>query len=94
MSQRIGADFRIVSGLELIKELIKYGVFGLKLVKGKVHFAGPEDYAIRYNPRDRSSKMSFGPFSPIKSLRFRELPHSFLPSYYWKSPGLKPLTNL
>jgi hypothetical protein len=85
--RRINAKLTVISGLNLISELIRSGVLGLRLVKGKLHFAGPEDYAIRYDPdKDKKEfKLSFAPFSSMELSRFRELPHSFLPSYYWES---------
>lgn len=85
LKKRIGADLKVISGLELIKELIRSGILGLRLVRGRVHFAGPEDYAIRYDPNNREFKMSFAPLSDTELSRFRKLPHSFLPSYYWES---------
>ena len=83
--KRIGAKLSVISGINLIKELIGSGVLGLRLAKGKLHFAGPQDYAIRYIPDRKEFQMSFAPLSPTEMLSFRELPHSFLPSYYWES---------
>jgi len=82
IKRRIGATVTVISGLNLFKELISSGVLGLRLVRGKIHFAGPEDYAIRYDPTGGRFKMSF---APLDLVRFRELPYSFLPSHYWES---------
>ncbi|MEM4303636.1 MAG: hypothetical protein QXQ70_07065 [Candidatus Caldarchaeum sp.] len=81
LKKRIKAELKVISGLELLKELFKSGVLGLRLVKGKLHFAGPEDYAIRYDADSKQFKISF---APIELWRFRELPYSFLPSFYWE----------
>jgi len=83
--RRIGAIFNVISGLNLLAELVKSGILGLRFAKGKLHFAGPEDYAIRYNPDEKEFRLSFAPFSSLELSKFRELPHSFLPSFYWES---------
>jgi hypothetical protein len=83
--RKIGAKLSVISGLNLLIELVRSGILGLRLVKGKLHFAGPEDYAIRYDPDKKELRLSFAPLSPLELSRFRELPHSFLPSYYWES---------
>jgi len=82
LKRRVGANLRVFSGLNLLKELVACGVLGLRLFEGKVHFAGPEDYAIRYDPKNGEFRMSF---APVDLVKFRELPHSFLPSYYWET---------
>lgn len=66
---------------DVLYELIFSGVLGLRLIDNRIIFAGPEDYCLRYD----SGKNSFiKGFANINLNRFRELPHSFLPSHYWE----------
>jgi hypothetical protein len=80
VKERINCDVEVLSGMNLLRELISSGVLGIRLHKNRVYFAGPEDYGIRYLPSRREFCLST---APINLDEFRKKPYSFLPSHYW-----------
>jgi hypothetical protein len=82
LRRRLNVKLVTISGYELIRKLVKSGILGLRFVKGRLHFAGPEDYAIRWNQNEKQFLFSV---AQIDIVKFRCLPHSFTPSYYWES---------
>ena len=66
---------------DVLLPLVESGVLGIRLIDNRVVFAGPEDHAIRYQAS--SKQFTFG-LPTLDQARFRELPHSFLPSHYWE----------
>ncbi|MEM2216711.1 MAG: hypothetical protein QXP57_09145 [Nitrososphaerota archaeon] len=80
--QRVGCKVEVISGLNLLKELISSGVLGIRLYQNKIYLTGPEDYGIRYDPERREFRIMT---APIDIARFRETPFSLLPSHYWES---------
>ena len=79
IKEKLGAEVEVWEGLNLLRELISSGVLGLRLYRNRIYFAGPADYGIRV--LEGEFKMGL---APIGIGRFRELPHSFYPSYYWE----------
>jgi len=42
--QRVGCKVEVISGLNLLKELISSEVLGIRLYQSKIYLTGPEDY--------------------------------------------------
>lgn len=82
VKQKIGCDVEVISGLELLKELISSGVLGIRLYQNKIYLTGPEDYGIRYSTESGEYRMST---APINITHFRTTPYSFFPSHYWEN---------
>jgi len=79
--KEVGCDVELIQGMDLLKQLLLSGSLGLRLYLNRVFFAGPEDYAIRFD-RDYGG---FRIMYPKISLDiFRGTPFSSLPSHYWE----------
>jgi len=80
MTER-GCRVTVIGGLEALKRALSTGSFGLRLSSNRIMLAGPEEYAIRFDPMERRFRIAF-PRTDLS--RFRETPFSSLPSHYWE----------
>lgn len=76
-----GIKLYSIEDYDLLYELIRSGVLGLRLIDNRIYFIGPDDYGIRF---DREKKEFIKDFSKLDMQRFYQIPHSFLPSHYWE----------
>ncbi len=83
LREKLRIDVRLLQGDELLLELLRSGVLGIRLVKDKVYWAGPEDLAIRYNAQ--SNSFQYGRWNEHYVSKFNMLHFSLLPSFYWES---------
>jgi hypothetical protein len=79
--QRLSCKVQLIDGVTALKQLLESGALGLRLINNRVYFAGPEEYAIRFDP---TSGQFYVGFIKLDLRRFRALPFSFLPSHYWE----------
>jgi len=83
LKERLNIDTRLISSSELLLELLRSGILGVRLVKDRIYWASPEDVAIRYNPAKKEFTYDHCDKSVLD--RFKETHFSLLPSYYWDS---------
>ena len=76
-----GCDVKVVGGLKALKQVLSTGSLGLRISSNRIMLAGPEEYAIRFDPVERRFKIAF---PKIELSIFRSLPFSSLPSHYWE----------
>ena len=76
-----GCEVELLGGMELLKQLTLSGSLGLRLYLNKVYFAGPEDYAVRFDREHGEFRLMY-PKILLES--FRRTPFSALPSHYWE----------
>lgn len=79
LGRDMGIQIESIEGLDLLEKLVGSGVLGLRMVKDRAHFVGPEDWGIRWNGKE----FSWGQGLPENS-KFKDIPHSFFPSHYWE----------
>jgi hypothetical protein len=79
--QRLSCEVHHIDGITALKQVIESGALGVRLVNDRICFAGPEEYAIRY---DQSSGWFDIGFVKLDLYKFRRTPFSFLPSHYWE----------
>jgi len=79
--KREGCEVEFLEGMELLKQLLLSGSLGFRLYLNRVYFAGPEDYAIRFDRESGGFKLMY-PRIPLES--YRAAPFSSLPSHYWE----------
>ena len=80
MAER-GCDVKVIGGLEALKQVLSTGSLGLRISSNRIMLAGPEEYAIRFDPVERRFKIAF---PKIELSTFRGTPFSSLPSHYWE----------
>ena len=80
MAER-GCEVKVIGGFEALKQVLSTGALGLRLSSNRIMLAGPEEYAIRFDPMERVFKISF---PKINLSTFRATPFSSLPSHYWE----------
>jgi hypothetical protein len=83
LKEKFGVEVRLLSSNELLLELLKSGVLGIRLVRDKVYWASPEDLAIRYNPKQKLFVYDRCDEHVLNELRRTHF--SLLPSFYWDS---------
>ena len=76
-----GCEVELVGGTKLLKQLMLSGSLGFRLYLNKVYFAGPEDYAVRFDHEHGEFRVMY-PKVLLES--FRGTPFSTLPSHYWE----------
>lgn len=76
-----GCEVELLEGMELLKQLMFSGSLGFRLYLNRVFFAGPEDYAIRFDHEQGKFRIMY-PRILLES--FRKTPFSTLPSHYWE----------
>ncbi len=74
-------EVELFEGIELLKQLMLSGSLGFRLYLNRVYFAGPEDYAIRFDREQEEFRVMY-PKILLES--FRKTPFSALPSHYWE----------
>jgi len=79
--QRLSCEVHHINGITALKQILESGALGLRLVNNRIYFAGPEEYAIRYDPS--SGWFDIG-FAKLDLSKFRSTPFSFLPSHFWE----------
>jgi hypothetical protein len=79
--QRLSCEVHHINGVAALKQIIESGALGLRLVNDGIYFAGPEEYAIRYDPGKGWFDIGF---ANLDLYKFRSTPFSFLPSHFWE----------
>ena len=81
LKEKVGCEVEVISGLKLLKQLLSSGALGLRLYFNRIYLAGPEDYAIRFDPQTSEFKLMY---ARLRMDTFRKTIFSFLPSHYWE----------
>ncbi|MCD6592676.1 hypothetical protein J7L00_01115 [Candidatus Bathyarchaeota archaeon] len=83
LREKIDAEVRLLTSDKLLLELVGSGVLGMRLIRDRVYWAGPEDLAIRYDPVKKTFEYSRCSEGLLQ--RLHETHFSLLPSFYWES---------
>jgi hypothetical protein len=83
LKEKSNIETKIISSNQLLLELLKSGVLGIRLVRDRVFWASPEDMAIRYSPSQKCFVYDRCGEHVLNELRRTHF--SLLPSFYWDS---------
>jgi hypothetical protein len=83
LREKFGVETRLISSDELLLELLKSGVLGVRLVRDRIFWTSPEDMAIRYNPEQK--RFVYDRCDEYVLNELRRTHFSLLPSFYWDS---------
>jgi hypothetical protein len=83
LKEKSNIETKIISSNQLLLELLKSGVLGIRLVRDRVFWASPKDMAIRYSPSRKCFVYDRCGEHVLNELRRTYF--SLLPSFYWDS---------
>ena len=75
LEKRLRVEVKLLSSNELLLELLNSGVLGIRLVRDKVFWGGPEDLAIRYSPSEKCFKYDRCPKELIEKFSQTDEPY-------------------
>ena len=77
-----GLTFERVDDYDVLYPLLYEGILGFAFIQNRLYPLGPEEHGIRYD-KDQNMFINGLGLSVDDMVKFKRLPHSFLPSLYW-----------